>query len=545
MARLPTQRWSLARQLYLLQVLVVLFVVGGGTVVVTYDALNSTTDVAEERVTAIARTLAETPSVGEALYAVNPSTTLQPLAERVRKDTGVDFITIMSPSGTRFTHPTASLIGQQFIGHTEPALRGETFTETYTGTLGPSIRVVTPVQVDGEIRGLISVGITLETIGNELRERVAVLVGVATLTLLLGGFGTWLISRRLRRHTHDLRGSDLTRMYEYYEAVLHGVREGILLIDGEKRLTLANDGAHRLLDLPTGAGGTPVASLGLPEELTATLLDDEPRHDELHLTANRLLLVNTSLVRSGNRVLGTAVTLRDQTELQTLTGALDAERGFTESLRSQAHESANRLHTVVSLIELGRPEEAVAFATAELETSQRLTDQVIGAVSEPVLAALLLGKAASASERGVELVVTSDPEVSENLPSGLDSRDLVTVLGNLIDNAIDASAGSEPAKVSVTVRRASDELWLSVADSGPGLDEEATENAFRRGWSTKKGDPVVGRGLGLALVGQAVRRARGSIEVANSGGAVFTVRLPVPRPLPVALDPMLLPGGSS
>lgn len=545
MARLPTQRWSLARQLYLLQVLVVLFVVGAGTAVVTYDALTSTTDVAEQRVTAIARTLAETPSVGEALHAVNPSTTLQPLAERVRHDTGVDFITIMSPTGVRFSHPNASLIGQQFLGHTEPALRGETFTETYTGTLGPSIRVVTPVRVDGEIRGLISVGITLETIGNELRERIAILVGVAAITLVLGGFGTWLISRRLRRHTHDLRGSDLTRMYEYYEAVLHGVREGILLIDGEKRLTLANDGGRRLLDLPTEPGGTPVSSLGLSEELTATLLDDEPRHDELHLTADRVLLVNTSLVRSGNRVLGTAVTLRDQTELQALTGALDAERGFTESLRSQAHESANRLHTVVSLIELGRPSEAIAFATAELETSQRLTDQVIGAVSEPVLAALLLGKAAEASERGVELVVTSDAEVSENLPSGLDSRDLVTILGNLIDNAIDASAGSEPAKVSVTVRRASDELWVRVADSGPGLDAAGSENAFRRGWSTKKGDPVVGRGLGLALVGQAVRRARGSIEVSNEGGAVFTVRLPVPKPLPIALDPMLLPGGSS
>lgn len=207
--------------------------------------------------------------------------------------------------------------------------------------------------------------------------------------------------------------------------------------------------------------------------------------DEVHLTADRVLVVNSSPVAGGGRR-GTVVTLRDHTELQALTGELDHERGFTQALRSQAHEAANRLHTVVSLIELGRADEAVDFATAELELAQALTDEVVTAVGEPVLVALLLGKAAQAHERGVELVVTAD---SRSLADGgglPPARDLVTVLGNLIDNAVDAVTAVPGARIAVTLRPERDELLLRVADNGPGLPE---------GWTCSAGaGPARGRG---------------------------------------------------
>jgi sensor histidine kinase regulating citrate/malate metabolism len=219
--------------------------------------------------------------------------------------------------------------------------------------------------------------------------------------------------------------------------------------------------------------------------------------------------------------MGTVVTLRDHTELQTLTGELNTVRGFAEALRSQAHEAANRLHTVVSLVEIGKPEQAVEFATAELALAQELTDRVVGAVAEPVLAALLLGKAAEASERGVELTITPDT-VIDDVSLGVAARDLVTILGNLIDNGIDAAVrGTGKPAVVVTARSDPEELLLRVADTGPGVPEDA--DVFRRGWSTKAGE---GHGLGLALVGQAVRRYSGTVDVGRDGGAVFTVRLP-------------------
>lgn len=251
--------------------------------------------------------------------------------------------------------------------------------------------------------------------------------------------------------------------------------------------------------------------------------------DEVHLTDSRVLVVNTSPVTGGERR-GSVVTLRDVTELQALTGELDSERGFTQALRSQAHEAANRLHTVVSLIELGRSEEAVDFATAELELAQTLTDEVISAVSEPVLAALLLGKAAQANERGVELVISEQSGIDDGLlPAGLPARDLVTVLGNLIDNAMDAAQGTVRARVTVTAFTDGSGLVLRVADTGAGVDPAHAEAVFRRGWSTKPAGPA-GRGLGLALVRQAVGRHDGTLTVteAAGGGAEFEVRLPLP-----------------
>jgi sensor histidine kinase regulating citrate/malate metabolism len=336
-------------------------------------------------------------------------------------------------------------------------------------------------------------------------------------------------------------------MHDYHQAALHAVREGLLMLDGQYRVALINDGGRELL----GVGreeeviGHSVADLGLPGPLTGALLSSEPRVDEVYLTASRVLVVNTSPVSGGERR-GTVVTLRDVTELQALTGELDSERGFTQALRSQAHEAANRLHTVVSLIELGRAEEAVAFATAELELAQALTDQVVAAVREPVLAALLLGKTAQANERGVELVVSPDSRLDDGLlPAELSSRDLVTILGNLIDNAVDAAQGSAGARVTVTAYASEREVVLRVTDTGPGVDPAHADLVFQRGFSTKPAGPG-GRGLGLALVRQAVARHEGTLTVAESddngadgeGGAMFEVRLPTRTASP-------LPGGDT
>ncbi|MFD4133520.1 ATP-binding protein [Streptomyces goshikiensis] len=450
------------------------------------------------------------------------SAVLQPYAERVRTDSGVDFVTIMAPDGRRWTHPDPRRIGERFIGNTAPALRGETFSETYTGTLGPSIRVVTPLNDNGRVIGMVSAGITVRVISDRLAAQLVMLGWFAAGALTLGGVGTYVVNARLRRHTHGMNAAELSRMYDYHQAALHGVREGLLMLDGQRRITLINDAGRELLGLDGQIRGSGVADLGLPAPLTGALLADRPRVDEVHLTADRVLVVNSSPVAGGGRR-GTVVTLRDHTELQSLTGELDQERGFTQALRSQAHEAANRLHTVVSLIELDRAEEAVEFATAELELAQALTDEVVTAVGEPVLVALLLGKAAQAHERGVELVVTPDSSVIDGRTGIPPARDLVTVLGNLVDNAVDALSGVPGGRVMVTVRAEGDGLLIRVADNGPGLPEGA--DVFRRGWSGK-GE---GRGLGLALVRQVAHRHGGSADAAAraDGGAEFTVRLPM------------------
>ncbi|MEU6088182.1 sensor histidine kinase [Streptomyces sp. NPDC047085] len=535
---------SLAGQLFAMQAVLIAVVVAGYALFTYLSDQRQAQDAAVRQVTAVARSIADAPSVRSALHTSDPTADLEPYALQVMRDADVDFVTIMSPEGIRWTHPDRKEIGKRFLGRIGPAQHGHTFTETYTGTLGPSVRAVTPVEENGRIVALVSAGIKVEAISARAQDQVTALLGVAGGTLLLGAVGTYVINARLRRHTHGMNATELSRMHDYHQAALHAVREGLLMLDGQYRVALINDGGRELLGVGEEEDviGRSVADLGLPAPLTGALLSSEPRVDEVHLTASRVLVVNTSPVSGGERR-GTVVTLRDVTELQSLMGELDSERGFTQALRSQAHEAANRLHTVVSLIELGRADEAVEFATAELELAQALTDQVVAAVGEPVLAALLLGKTAQANERGVELVLSPDSSLDDGvLPSGLAARDLVTILGNLIDNAVDAAQGSARARVTVTAYASDAELVLRVSDTGPGVDPAHADLVFQRGFSTKPAGPG-GRGLGLALVRQAVTRLGGTLTVAEAeeGGAVFEVRLP----LRTTAGPAPVPGGGA
>ncbi|MFI1417339.1 ATP-binding protein [Streptomyces sp. NPDC020731] len=533
---LPRPR-SLAGQLFAMQAVLIAVVVAGYALFTYVSNHSQAEQGAGRQATAVARSVADSPSVRQAIRTSRPSARLQPYALEVVRDTDVDFVTIMDPRGIRWTHPDPDQIGLVFQGNTAPALRGRTFTETYTGTLGPSVRAVTPIRDGDRIVGLVSAGIRVEEISQRARGQLTALLAVAAGALGLGAIGTYVINARLRRHTHGMNAAELSHMHDYHQAALHAVREGLLMLDGQYRVALINDGGRELLGVGQEEDGEDVvgrsvAGLGLPAPLTGALLASEPRVDEVHLTADRVLVVNTSPVTGGQQR-GSVVTLRDVTELQSLMGELDSERGFTQALRSQAHEAANRLHTVVSLIELGRAQEAVDFATAELELAQALTDQVVAAVSEPVLAALLLGKTAQANERGVELVVSDDSRLDDGLlPDTLPARDLVTILGNLIDNAVDAAQGGVRPRVTVTALTEEDgcgsELILQVSDTGPGVDPDHAEAVFQRGFTTKPSGPG-GRGLGLALVRQAAGRHGGALSVtsADGGGAVFEARLPL------------------
>ena len=519
-------RWlpeSLARQVFWLNTLTVLVLVVVAVALVVVDARRTQLADAREHTVAVAEAVAESPTVRAALRRDDPSRSLQTYAERVRRDSGTDFVVVMGLDRTRYSHPEPDRIGEPFIGDLGRAADGEVFVQEYTGTLGRSVRAVVPVFDGREVVALVSSGITLDRIDRELRPKLAAIVASGAAVLGLGAVGAWLVSRRLRRQTHGMGPEAITRMYEYYDAVLHAVREGLLLVDDAARVQLVNDEASRLLGLTSPVVGRSVRELGLPDELAESLTSARPLVDETYVLGDRVLVVNQAPARWQSRQVGWVVTLRDRTELQAVTGELDTVRGFADSLRSQNHEAANRLHTVVSLIEMGRPEEAVAFATEELATAQALTDRVVAAVEEPVVAALLLGKTAQAAERGVDLRIADETRLVDTDVAG---RDLVTVLGNLVDNAIDAANESGTRRVDVSIVSSSRSLTIRVEDSGPGLGDDEVERIFERGWSTK-GSPAGDRGIGLALVAQVVRRHGGTVEVSRSrlGGAAFEVRL--------------------
>lgn len=512
-----TRRWSIARQLFALQVLVVTLLVAIGTTGAVLLAHRDVRNAAIEEVTAVADTIALSPAVVDGLHSADPTAALQPWAEATRRATGTDFVVVMAPDRTRYTHPTTELIGLPFAGTVDDALAGGVVLEEYRGSLGDSVRTVVAVFEPGTrtVIGLVSVGITTAAINRGLLAQLPAVAAATGTALLLAAGGSGLLSRRLRRQTHGLGPAEMTRMYEYYDAVLHAVREGLVVVDRSGHVELVNDEARRLLGFTDD----------LPAEVAALITEQRPTVDEPVLIGDRVLVASRRETRFDGRVLGTVLTLRDHTELRELTGELDSVRGLTEALRAQAHEAANRLHTVLTMVELGRADEAIALGTAELALAQQLTDQVVGAVEEPALAALLLGKSAQAGERGVELTVDPSSFVAGHV---LPSRDLLTVVGNLVDNALEAVAGRDlPRRVRVLIRHEGGEVLVQVRDNGPGLRPDQAAAAFRRGWSTK---PGAGRGVGLSLVRQVAERYGGSyaLESPPEGGAMTTVRIPVP-----------------
>jgi len=535
---------SLAGQAVALMFGIVLVIVVLGGALAALDARRDGDDAARERVVAIASSLAAAPSTATALESGQPTATLQPVTERVRHDTQIAFITIMSPDGTRYTHTDPSLIGQKYLGTTEPALRGETFTEVFTGTLGPSIRAVAPVYAsDGRIVGLVSAGITQQTLAENWYAQLPLILLVAATTVVAAVVGMWLVRRRLLRQTGGLSPRELRVMYEHHDAVLHSISEGLVVVENE-RAVLINDEARRLLDV---SDDVPIDMRSLP----AFLADGDGRtadgsahrsaepsvKDEVRLTKDRVLVVNRAPVAVGQRMAADVVTIRDRTELQGALGELDSMKVFAESLRSQAHESANRLHTIVALVEMGRGDEAVRFATTQLELSQRLVDRLTAAVQEPALVALLLGKSAQAAERGIALTVTDDTHFDATLDAtvGAEEHDrdagavltpteMITVVGNLVDNAFDACDKDDPW-VEVTIQQDDAALRIVVADSGPGMDEATFQQARRRGYSTKEGGAEGRRGLGLALVSQVVERHGGQLTAEVTYGSVVSVTI--------------------
>ncbi|WP_281919504.1 sensor histidine kinase [Nocardia sputorum] len=494
--------------------------IGIGVVLAVLDARHDSDVTTTREVTDVAVSVADAPSTVDALRSADPTALLQPVTEEIRRETGMDFIVVMAPDRTRYTHTNPAMIGLPFSGTIDRALAGETFTETFTGTLGPSIRAVTPVHDNGRIVALVSAGVTRAKIGDQVATQLPVILGVAGAGLVLAAGGSFLLSRRLRRQTHGLAPDELRVMYEHHDAVLHSVHEGLVVFgpSGEDA-EVVNDEARRLLDLPPGQVRRNDLPLSLQRMSWGTV------RDETHVTTDRILLVNQDTVEWEGRAIGTVMTIRDHTELQAVMGELDSVRSFAESLQAQAHESANRLHTVVTMVELGRHREAVEFATAELELSQALIDRLFAAVGAPALAALLLGKVNQAAERGIELTITDDTALDSVEP--LSPHETVTLVGNLVDNAIDAAADSTSGWVEVTLahrRDAADEsmLYIRVADSGPGMSAEMFARASQRGYSTK----AAHHGLGLALVHRLVARHGGSIRTQRDPESAVTVTIP-------------------
>ncbi|MFD7470413.1 SpoIIE family protein phosphatase [Streptomyces tendae] len=318
---------SVAGQVFVMNVVIVLLLVVAAAVALVLQVRHDSTVEARNRSVSVAETFANSPGILQALRSPDPTAVLQPRAEAVRKATDVDFVVVTNAEGVRYTHPKPDRIGKKFVGNIAPALAGRTVTEEIEGTIGPLVQAIVPVEdPDGTVVGLVSAGITTENVGGVADRQLPLVLSAAAVGLALATAGTALVSRRLLRQTHGLGPHEMTRMYEHHDAVLHSVREGVLIVGGEGRLLLANDEARRLLALPPDAEGRHVGALGLPSDLAELLASGQAATDEVHLVKDRLLAINQRPTDVRGGPAGSVATLRDSTELRALSGRAETAR---------------------------------------------------------------------------------------------------------------------------------------------------------------------------------------------------------------------------
>jgi two-component system, CitB family, sensor kinase len=514
---------SVSSQLALLQVAVVAATVVIGALASYALVSSQIDDQYKQRALAIAYAVAATPDIVEAMSDTEPSKTIQPIAEAIRRSVGADFVVVANKDGIRYSHPNPENIGKRVSTDPNQTLAGDVYVGYQEGTLGRSLRAKVPVMQAGEVIGIVSVGFLDTQLAQKLGQALPTMILTVLLALALGIAGSLILARRIDRQTFGLGPREIAGLLEQRDAMLHGIREGVLALDTGGRVALANDEAIRLLGLPASIAGRPLREHVPDGRVRAVLEGTGSGLDQVVLAGDRTLVVNRRPVTIRGSDVGAVVTLRDRTELETVLRELDTARDLAQALRAQAHEFSNKLHVVGGLIELGRLDDAVRFVAETSLVHQELVDLVQERIADPALAALLLAKAALASERRVEFRLATDALLPAHLP---DVRDLITVVGNLVDNAIDAATGGTGAWVEVSMHADPGGTAVRVRDSGPGIDARVVEEIFREGYTTKAGGAHYG--IGLALVRQVAQRSGGWVRVANEGGAVFTALIPAP-----------------
>jgi two-component system CitB family sensor kinase len=517
----------LSTQILLLQLSIILLTVGAGFVVSVVEARKELDRSAGRRSLVIARTVASVPEIARAFTLPHPERTIDPIAERIKRTTNASFVVIADRRGIRYSHPNPAMLGKSLaddpgepIG---PILAGHEFVGVQTGSIGRSVRAKVPLRdARGRIIGLVSVGVLERSLGAALMSSLPVVLIPPVLGLVLGTLGSLLLARRIKRQTFGLEPKEIATLLEQREAVLHGIREGTVATDASGHVTLVNDEAKRLLGLDDDVVGrklVDVVPTGHVREVLAGAVDGP---DQVVLVGDRVLVANRMPVTVRGRAVGAVVTLRDRTELESLLRELNDVRSLADALRAAEHEFSHRLHVLAGLIELDRKDEALAFIAQSSHVHQALVASIVESIGEPTVAALLLGKAAVASERGIDLRISADTALPEEHG---DTRELVTVVGNLVDNALDSVAPIGHGFVEVSIRDEQGGVLVRVSDSGPGVDPQLVDEIFRDGFTTKVATGTGRRGLGLALVLQTVQRRGGYVRVDNENGAVFTAFL--------------------
>ncbi|MFJ4363185.1 ATP-binding protein [Streptomyces chartreusis] len=544
----PHRRQTLAGELLVWQLAIVVIVLAAVAAVSLAQSKATFDRVEGRRVTALAEETAGNPLVRMQLVRPAPAEMLAPLLQSTLTRSGVTSALVADTDGEIVAATDPTLVGTRMPGDGPQVTEavgwsGELPVGGVTQLVAQAPVLAAGGQNAGDHLGTVMIGRTSPSVWQRLvgaSSYLLVYLGVAS---VLGVAGSWLLARRIKRQTFGMEPREIAGLAEHREAMLFGIAEGVVALDPHQRLTLVNAVGRGLLDLPENCVGMSLTDLGIEgrlyDVLAGTPREGEPgdpaRRDEVVIRRGRVLVMNRMDVTKDGRLLGSVTTLRDRTELAQLERELGSFRSSAELLRAQAHEFSNQLHTISGLIQINEHNEVVRYVRALRKHRESLDVSITSRVGDRAVAALLMAKSALAAERKVRLKISERTSLDRLEPT--DSADVATVLGNLVDNAVDAAAGGarqgdgDPeAWVEVELRQDASSVEIVVRDSGPGVAPELAQEVFLHGFTTKAaqgGD----RGIGLALTRLVCKRRGGEVSVANTEeGAMFTARMSVGRP---------------
>lgn len=481
-----------------------------------------------DKATYIARTIAYSPFIIDALQGKGDKQAIQEFAEKIRIVNGVEFIVIMDMNAIRLSHPDPAKIGKKFVGGDEqPVLKGKENISIATGTLGTSLRSFTPIfSTSGKQVGAVAVGISLINVAKALSQsRDAIYIGTS-FGVIVGIMGAWVLARKVKRIMFGMEPSAIAKQLEERNAMLESTREGILAVDVDNRITLVNSEAIRLFNrtkLVEDPVGKNIEEYMPNSRLPRVLHSGKEEYDQEFDLHGLTLLVNRVPVYVNGKIVGAIATFRDKTEVKVLAEQLTGVRQYADALRAQSHEFMNKLHVILGMVQMGFYDELPGYISGIASKHQTEIGFIVKHIKDPVMAGFLLGKLSSARESGVELKLAEESYLPETDDSDI-VHEMVTIAGNLIENAIEAVHRRPVKRITIGIFYDSAKVSLQVSDTGKGIPEHQIEKIFEHGFSTKG----TNRGTGLFLVARSVQNMKGSIEVSSQlgEGTTFIVRLP-------------------
>lgn len=490
---------------------------------------NMTRDALAGKALAVARTLANSPEIRQGLMKKPEESGIQAIAQAVNKSNDFLFIVVTDMQSIRYSHPEAQRIGQPFKGDDILlALQGKENVAINRGFLAQALRVFTPIYDEHHRQiGVVSIGLELSRVTEQINNSRGSIFWSILFGVLVGLLGTWVFVKVLKRILFGLEPYEISNLFEQRQAMLHSIKEGVIAVDECGEVTLINQAAQELLDYHNSQDDAQLSTLSHAwskvVDFSQVLHDGTPRRDEEIMVKDRLLLINTVPVLSNGKIIGAISTFRDKTEVRKLMQRLDGMVNYADALRERSHEFMNKLHVILGLLHLKSYKQLENYILKTANSYQEEIGSLLGKIKSPVIAGFLLSKINRTSDLGHSLVISNESQLPEN--SNEDQvAVLITVLGNLIENALEA-LGQEPGgEISVSLHYRHGWLHCEVNDDGPGIAPEHIEHIFEKGVSSKGTE----RGVGLALVKQQVENVGGNISVESEPGIFtqFFVQLP-------------------